>query len=96
MNWEAEEAFNFDGSVETEMYSCNTRKDKDKRLCRHSFGVLFGCWPCGIGNQIKFLPKSVPAQVQLDRVSINFTFYPPTHLKKVRRLTPASAELGTS
>ena len=48
MNWEEDEAFNFLGSGEMEIYSCNTRKDKDKRICRHSFGVLFGCWPCGV------------------------------------------------
>ena len=31
-------------------FSCNTKKDKDKRICRHSFGVLFGCYPCGVGG----------------------------------------------
>ena len=55
MNWEEEGAFNLQKSGEsgesgeTETYSCNTQKDKDKRICRHSFGVLFGCWPCGVG-----------------------------------------------
>ena len=56
MNWEEEDAFDISDSGETgetgetEIYSCNTRKDKDKRICRHSFGVLFGCWPCGVGK----------------------------------------------
>ena len=58
MNWEPEEAFDFDGAA-TEMYSCNTRKDKDKRLCRHSFGVLFGCWPCGVGKNELFKFSSI-------------------------------------
>ena len=53
MNWEEEGAFNLQESGESgesvETYSCNTQKDKDKRICRHSFGVLFGCWPCGVG-----------------------------------------------
>ena len=56
MNWEEEEAFNFREFVEsgdTEAYSCNTQKDKDKRICRHSFGVLFGCWPCGVGIEYR-------------------------------------------
>ena len=44
-----ESAFDFKDSEENEIYTCNTRKDKDKRICRHSFGVLFGCWPCGVG-----------------------------------------------
>ena len=30
------------------MFNCNTRKDRDKRVCRHSFGVFIGCWPCGV------------------------------------------------
>ena len=48
MYWEEDSAFSIEDSA-TEMFACNTRKDKDKRICRHSFGVLFGCWPCGIG-----------------------------------------------
>ena len=48
MFWEDEEAFRFENG--TENYTCNTQKDKDKRICRHSFGVLFGCSPCGVGN----------------------------------------------
>ena len=23
-------------------------KDKDKRICRHTWGVLIGCYPCGV------------------------------------------------
>ena len=49
MNWEEDDALEVFDSEETEVYSCNTKKDKDKRICRHSFGVLFGCWPCGVG-----------------------------------------------
>lgn len=48
MFWEEDSAFTAADSADFEMFSCNTRKDKDKRICRHSFGVLFGCWPCGI------------------------------------------------
>ena len=54
MNWEEDRAFEFLDHGESEKYSCNTRKDKDKRICRHSFGVLFGCWPCGVGTPISF------------------------------------------
>ena len=50
MFWEDEEAFRFENG--TENYTCNTQKDKDKRICRHSFGVLFGCSPCGVGTLI--------------------------------------------
>lgn len=50
MFWETEEAFTIENG--TENYTCNTQKDKDKRICRHSFGVLFGCSPCGVGNLI--------------------------------------------
>ena len=48
MCWEGEDAFQLEGTS-TDTYSCNTRKDKDKRICWHTFGVLFGCSPCGIG-----------------------------------------------
>ena len=51
MYWEEDSAFSNEDSADFEMFACNTRKDKDKRICRHSFGVLFGCWPCGIGNE---------------------------------------------
>ena len=30
-------------------FTCNTQKDKDKRICIHTFGVIFGCSPCGVG-----------------------------------------------
>ena len=65
MYWEEESAFSSEDSSNVEMFACNAgkvliysvyiiinfhvSKDKDKRICRHSFGVLFGCWPCGIG-----------------------------------------------
>ena len=52
MFWEEEGGFHFEGSEENESYTCNTRKDKDKRICRHSFGVLFGCSPCGVGKYL--------------------------------------------
>ena len=29
-------------------FKCDTKKDKDKRLCRHSFGINIGCYPCGV------------------------------------------------
>ena len=48
MCWEEEDAFQ-PGDSSHEAFLCNTRKDKDKRVCRHSFGVLFGCSPCGVG-----------------------------------------------
>ena len=51
MFWEEEDAFHLENDAVVESYSCNTRKDRDKRICRHTFGVLFGCSPCGIGNQ---------------------------------------------
>ena len=38
--WEMEEAFSVDGEIP--VFSCNTQKDKDKRKCRHSFGILIG------------------------------------------------------
>ena len=49
MFWEEDEALRIEDNHE-EVYSCNTRKDKDKRICRHTFGVLFGCSPCGVGQ----------------------------------------------
>ena len=33
---------------EEEVFKCDTKKDKDKRICRHSFGINIACWPCGI------------------------------------------------
>ena len=51
MFWEEDDSLQIEGTTSNDMYSCNTRKDKDKRICRHSFGVLFGCSPCGIGME---------------------------------------------
>ena len=33
---------------EEEVFKCDTKKDKDTRLCRHSFGINIACWPCGV------------------------------------------------
>ena len=48
--WAQDSEFCFKGSKENlkETFSCQTRKDKDKRLCRHTWGVLIGCFPCGV------------------------------------------------
>ena len=54
MFWEEESALSIENGPMTELYSCNTQKDKDKRICRHSFGVLFGCSPCGVGKYLTF------------------------------------------
>ena len=35
-------------STEKELFKCDTKKDKDKRICRHSFGINIACWPCGV------------------------------------------------
>ena len=51
MFWEEDASLQLEGTEGKEMFTCNTRKDKDKRICRHSFGVLFGCSPCGIGRE---------------------------------------------
>ena len=48
--WQDDEGMDIEENVNWETYSCNTRKDKDKRICRHTFGVLFGCYPCGVGR----------------------------------------------
>ena len=48
MFWEEEPAMHLDSLI-SETYTCNTQKDKDKRICRHTFGVIFGCSPCGVG-----------------------------------------------
>ena len=48
--WQDDEGMDIEENVNSETYSCNTRKDKDKRICRHTFGVLFGCYPCGVGK----------------------------------------------
>ena len=49
MAWEPESQFEYDAShSDYNLFACNTRKDKDKRICQHSFGVFFGCWPCGV------------------------------------------------
>jgi len=48
MFWEEEPAMHLD-SLNSETYTCNTQKDKDKRICIHTFGVIFGCSPCGVG-----------------------------------------------
>jgi hypothetical protein len=58
MFWEADDGLNIEALQENETYNCNTRKDKDKRICRHSFGVLFGCSPCGVGKYYKWLLES--------------------------------------
>ena len=52
MFWEEDDASQIGGADGIDSYTCNTRKDKDKRICRHSFGVLFGCSPCGVGKSI--------------------------------------------
>ena len=49
MCWEEDEALHLADSPQEE-YTCNTRKDKDKRVCRHSFGILVGCSPSGVGR----------------------------------------------
>ena len=49
MGWEEDDDLRIDQTDE-ESYTCNTKKDKDKRVCRHTFGVLFGCSPCGVGK----------------------------------------------
>ena len=41
MFWEEEDGLNIEALQENETYNCNTRKDKI--ICRHSFGGLFGC-----------------------------------------------------
>ena len=48
--WAEEEEFQFKGSseIQADNFSCQTRKEKDKRLCRHTWGVLIGCYPCGV------------------------------------------------
>ena len=51
MCWEEDEALRLE-HMEEEVYSCNTRKDKDKIICRYTFGVLFGRSHCGIGVYI--------------------------------------------
>ena len=55
MFWEEDDAFQIAGTDGIDSYTCNTRKDKDKRICRHSFGVLFGCSPCGVGKLIFYI-----------------------------------------
>ena len=39
MCWEEDEALRLE-HMEEEVYSCNTRKDKDKRICQHTFGFF--------------------------------------------------------
>ena len=34
--------------TEESTFKCDTKKDKDKRICRHSFGINIACWPCGV------------------------------------------------
>ena len=48
MFWQEDAGLDIPG---LETYTCNTRKDRDKRICRHTFGVLFGCSPCGVGKE---------------------------------------------
>ena len=49
MTWESEDKFQYNKSLsDYDMFNCNTRKDRDKRVSRHSFGVFIGCWPCGV------------------------------------------------
>ena len=31
-----------------DVFKCDTKKDKDKRVCRHTFGINIACWPCGV------------------------------------------------
>ena len=57
MFWEEDTGLSLENGPSTEIYSCNTQKDKDKRICRHTFGVLFGCYPCGVGKYLKKYPK---------------------------------------
>ena len=61
MFWEEDASMELEGTDGKEMFSCNTRKDKDKRICRHSFGVLIGCSPCGVGREgsISFIIVSI-------------------------------------
>ena len=48
MCWEEDNALHIEDSPK-EAYECNIRKDKDKRIWRHTFGVLVWCSPCGVG-----------------------------------------------
>ena len=34
--------------TEVDAFKCDTKKDKDKRICRHTFGINIACWPCGV------------------------------------------------
>ena len=31
-----------------DVFKCDTKKDKDKRVCHHTFGINIACWPCGV------------------------------------------------
>ena len=62
---EEEEALHLADSPQEE-YTCNTRKDKDKRVCCQSFGILVGCSPCGVGR-ISILQPNIYIPVVVTR-----------------------------
>ena len=40
---------------EEDVFKCDTKKDKDKRICRPSFGINIACWPCGVVVMFKVM-----------------------------------------
>ena len=45
--WEGRQEFVLEGEVRTEENQCNTEKDRDKRVNRHTCGILIALYPCG-------------------------------------------------
>ena len=41
--------------TEVDAFKCDTKKDKDKRICRHTFGINIACWPCGVVVMFKVI-----------------------------------------
>jgi hypothetical protein len=41
--------------TEEDVFKCDTKKDKDKRICRQTFGINIACCPCGVVVMFKVI-----------------------------------------
>ena len=72
--------------TEDDIFKCDTRKDKDKRICRHSFGINIACWPCGVVVMFKELFGSEGASQVYAQVTEWMATLPDGKLRKLKWL----------
>ena len=65
-------------TTEDDLLSCNTVKDRDKRLLRHTCGLLISVYPCGIIPHIgkKFLVwNNITIKIRITLVIFSKIYY---------------------